>query len=145
MNNNEFSTHMLPDLDEVVGKTLAEQIEGQKKGNTLAGKNAIALMMGDEEEIIPVSAELRCLLGRFEDKKPREQAVDLSSYGALEYGVSRIHAQLHNDYGHLYVTDLGSSNGTYIGSTRLIAHAPAEMHDGDELRLGKLRLKIEYR
>jgi hypothetical protein len=50
--------------------------------------------------------------------------------------VSRRHAQLLlNDEG-LAVEDLGSANGTFIGSQRLASNAPTKVEDGQAIRFG---------
>ena len=50
-------------------------------------------------------------------------------------GVSRHHARILAQGGHFTLEDLGSKNGTYLRDARLAS--PAELADGDELRLGQ--------
>ena len=53
--------------------------------------------------------------------------------------ISRAHAAIGFNGEAFYVQDLGSTNGTRVNGER----APqAELHDGDEIRLGKLQLRI---
>jgi pSer/pThr/pTyr-binding forkhead associated (FHA) protein len=53
--------------------------------------------------------------------------------------ISRAHAAIGFNGEAFYVQDLGSTNGTRVNGKR----APqAELHDGDEVRLGKLQLRI---
>ncbi|GED95982.1 FHA domain-containing protein [Gordonia crocea] len=49
--------------------------------------------------------------------------------------VSRIHAALRYAGGRVYVTDLGSSNGTFVNGTRIESGAEYEVHPGQALRL----------
>lgn len=50
-------------------------------------------------------------------------------------GVSRFHARLeHSNQGVLVLSDLGSSNGTYVNGRRL--QQPEALHDGDRVRFG---------
>ncbi|RPI34707.1 MAG: DUF3048 domain-containing protein [Chloroflexota bacterium] len=56
--------------------------------------------------------------------------------------VSRQHATFHVKAGGLVVTDLGSSNGTFIGDQRLPAKAPKKVNAGDHFRLGDVRISI---
>ena len=53
-------------------------------------------------------------------------------------GVSRRHARIVADGGRFTLEDLGSKNGTYICERRL--EAPAELADGDAIRLGRTGL-----
>jgi len=60
--------------------------------------------------------------------------------------VSRKHAQLVNEEGQFYVTDLGSSYGTFINDVRLNPRQKQAIHDGDALGLGQMvRLKFSQR
>jgi len=51
--------------------------------------------------------------------------------------VSRRHAALtHDAEGRAWLTDLGSSNGTYIDGKRLIPHQPFRLEQGGRIQLG---------
>ena len=54
--------------------------------------------------------------------------------------VSQEHARLTARDGTWYVEDLGSTNGTYLNDRRLAA--PAPVHAGDVLRVGKTVLEL---
>ncbi|MGW3241782.1 FHA domain-containing protein [Streptomyces sp. NPDC001070] len=58
-------------------------------------------------------------------------------------GVSRRHAAMNRAGSHVVVSDLGSTNGTYLNGALL--DAPHPLHDGDLLRIGhvELRLSVE--
>lgn len=53
-------------------------------------------------------------------------------------GVSRRHARIRAEGGRFLLEDLGSKNGTFLRDVRL--ESPAELSDGDELRLGQTPL-----
>ena len=53
--------------------------------------------------------------------------------------VSRRHAELRRVAGHWYLTDLGSSNGTWVGGRRI---GDAEVFPGDEVRLGESHFRL---
>ncbi len=69
---------------------------------------------------------------------------DLSSYGAHEKGVSRQHVKIIRKYGLVYVADLGSSNGTMLNGKMLVPHTERVMRSGDELRLGRLTMRVIF-
>ncbi len=46
--------------------------------------------------------------------------------------------------GHLKISDLGSTNGTFVNEARLNPNEPADLTPGDQLEIGNLELKIEY-
>jgi hypothetical protein len=70
--------------------------------------------------------------------------VDLSAFGAEDMGVSRLHIRLRRKGILLYVADLGSTNGTHLNGRRLIPQGERLLRDGDELHLGRLRVKVRF-
>jgi hypothetical protein len=83
------------------------------------------------------------LLGR-EGQDDTVPDVNLNLYGGQDKGVSRVHAALRPDRGQLLLIDLASTNGTRLNGVRLAAHQPVRVSNGDEVRLGRLTLKIHY-
>lgn len=53
-------------------------------------------------------------------------------------GVSRNHAWVDEDAGAVWITDNGSTNGTFVNNTRI--DAPTRLTDGDQVRIGAVRL-----
>jgi pSer/pThr/pTyr-binding forkhead associated (FHA) protein len=84
-------------------------------------------------------------LGRFEFNSPNVRTIDLSPYGASDRGVSREHAQLHLEGDKLYITDLGSTNGTYVRATRLTPNEPVMLSKGEEILLGRLSIQVVFK
>jgi pSer/pThr/pTyr-binding forkhead associated (FHA) protein len=70
--------------------------------------------------------------------------VDLTPYAGYRMGVSRRHAAIRLQEKRLDVSDLGSSNGTFLNGTRLSAHRPYQLRDGDEIRLGQMVMKVFF-
>ncbi len=70
--------------------------------------------------------------------------VDLSPYGAEDLGLSRRHIQIRRENMLVYVTDLGSVNGTYLNGRRLLPHAERVLRNGDTLQLGRLVLMVLF-
>ena len=140
-NNDEGKTNILPDLDKVLSGL------PEKPGGTtsLSARREVLLVISDRIERVLLAENVHCLLGRFSQTKPSAEAIDLSPYDAQEHGVSRIHAQLHVEENRLFLSDLDSTNGTFIGSERLNPHKPTEVHNGDHIRLGRLNLQVLFR
>ena len=55
--------------------------------------------------------------------------------------VSRVHAQIDEAEGRLYIYDLDSTNGTYINGVKVVSEEK-EVKVGDEIRLGNLRFVL---
>lgn len=54
--------------------------------------------------------------------------------------VSRLHAQIELTPDGYLLTDLGSTNGTYLNDKRL--EQPALLHDGDSIAIGPARFLV---
>ena len=63
------------------------------------------------------------------------------------HGVSRSHAQFMRvgDTDTLIVTDLGSTNGTFVGSNRVGKNQQETLVSGDTLKVGKWTLKVQIK
>lgn len=74
--------------------------------------------------------KLRTSLGREQD----------NTIIVLDSKVSRYHAQITLDNGNWLLTDLGSSNHTYLNGTPLVA--PTPLQDGDRINIGETELTV---
>jgi diguanylate cyclase (GGDEF)-like protein len=60
-----------------------------------------------------------------------------NTYQLQERCISRYHALLRADAkGEVWLTDLGSTNGTHLNGSRLQEYAPTRIKDGDRIQLG---------
>jgi hypothetical protein len=110
--------------------------------------------LGDERKLLfhirnydePLEVQLHntIVLGRTDVESGQTPDVDFSGYGAQEQGVSRRHAVIMVEDDTIKVMDLGSANATYMNGQRLIANQPRILRDGDELRLGKLVMRVNF-
>lgn len=82
------------------------------------------------------------IVGREDMRSGIRPDVDLSLDGAAAAGVSRRHCRLLRQGDGWLVEDLMSTNYTVLNGKPLQAHTPAPVANGDELRLGKLRLRF---
>lgn len=103
----------------------------------------IALSLNGVGQPIILSGRAQYILGR-EGQDQVVPDLNLSDYGAREKGVSRVHAALRQERDQLLLVDLGSTNGTRLNGTLVTAHQPVRVRSGDEIRLGKLTLKVRF-
>jgi hypothetical protein len=96
----------------------------------------------DEPIEVPLSCDL--VLGRYDPETGESPEVDLSAFDAQDLGVSRRHAAILTEEDSLKIVDLGSANSTYMNGQKLIAHQPRILRDGDELRLGRLVMRVNF-
>ncbi len=95
---------------------------------------------------VPVGASFCVMRGFYEGLEvpvDRDWVVIGRGRGAdvvfAEQTISRAHAGIGWDGKSFFVQDLGSTNGTRVNGKR---KRRAELNDGDDLQLGKLKLRI---
>lgn len=106
-------------------------------------QEVIFVIRGIVERFV-MSENQQLILGRSDPASRHRPDVDLSPYGAVERGVSRSHASLRLSGRKLYLTDLGSTNGTFIGGRQLTPHKPEYIRKGEEFLLGRLSVTVLY-
>jgi pSer/pThr/pTyr-binding forkhead associated (FHA) protein len=85
------------------------------------------------------------VIGRFYDESPVQPDIDLSPYNAENLGVSRLHAAIRRTDNTVSIVDLDSVNHTFINGQRLHPHEVRVLRDGDDIRLGKLTIKVTFK
>jgi len=121
--------------------TIKQEIGSLKETiETLVGRNQILLTFPklSKTRIIDVNKE-KFFMGRGVDAD-----IDLSDYNAVESGISRQHAVLTHTKSGFTLTDLGSTNGTYVERQRLAAHVPAPLKNRALIRLGTLAMQVFF-
>ena len=109
-----------------------------------SGPNEIMVRVTGHEPPIHLSGRSEYRVGRSDPRHPNTLEFDLAPYHALEMGVSRLHAVIRCSAQAVTLTDLGSTNGTTVNGEALVPNQPQALRDGDELRLGKLALRIFF-
>ncbi|MCD8218639.1 MAG: trypsin-like peptidase domain-containing protein [Clostridiales bacterium] len=70
-------------------------------------------------------------------KLGRDEQANQLSYPAGTKGISRVHCEVYVADGQVYIRDLGSTYGTYVGNgQRLMANQPVPLMPGDRFYLG---------
>ena len=105
----------------------------------------VALQILSNGDIIYIEGGYESTIGRSTSGQTIIPDIDLSSYGAYEAGVSRLHANIGIAESHITIKDLGSANGTRLNGNRLDPHAEHSLLNGDILTLGKLKIQVLIR
>jgi hypothetical protein len=108
-------------------------------------QNELQLHFRDLGAALNVEVNGEVVVGRAHDEPALNQPdVDLTPYDALDQGVSRRHLIFKREHDTITVMDLGSANNTYLNGQRLIPHEPRILRDNDELRLGRLVIRVSF-
>jgi hypothetical protein len=94
---------------------------------------------------IVLTPKEKTIIGRKDPTSGDSPDIDLSTYAAYQMGVSRAHAYIMREEEHLKLHDLNSRNGTFVNGQRITPEQPQLLHDGDEVRLGKIIMKLSFR
>ncbi len=123
-----------------------ESVISELEGITrLAPGAPVYLQPQDAIEPIVLHPTEHTTIGRLDSGSPEQPDIDLTVYGALDRGVSRIHAAIERiDEDILALVDLKSGNGTYLNGLKLEPGRPHILHDGDEMRFGNLAVHIYF-
>ncbi len=129
-------------IDQSMGNLAAKATWGTAR----FGQDAsIIMQIRDATEPVNLQPAKRTILGRADVSSTQKPDLDLTPYGALEKGVSRIHAAIYRSEDTLTLVDMGSANGTHLNGQRLVPEQPRILRDGDEIRLGKLVAHIYFK
>ncbi len=107
-------------------------------------ERAVSLLVRGMMERFIFEEGTEIILGRTDLLTTDPGHFDLTRYGGHDRGVSRTHALLRFTGDAITITDLNSSNGTFVNTQRLEAHKPCALHTGDELMLGSLSMVIRF-
>ncbi|MDQ3629065.1 MAG: FHA domain-containing protein [Actinomycetota bacterium] len=107
-----------------------------------AGADATALTRADATVMSPGPRPAALVLAETDSARTYEIPAPRGTVGRLtgctvvldDQAVSREHARFERRNGGWWLTDLGSSNGTYVNGERLARQQAHELHVGDEVR-----------
>lgn len=104
--------------------------------------DTVIIFVDGQREPIGTVVEKEIALGRGNPGAAPRSYLDLGAYGAFDKGVSRLHAKLKRQDKSFIIEDLDSANGTFVNGHSLATQEPYPLKNGDELRLGDLRMHI---
>lgn len=129
-----------------VGTSQLDDESNLQAGSTeLSEESIIFLHIHDVPDPVTIRIEDQMILGRSGNAGSENVYLNLDSYGAAEMGVSRQHAMLTRDGNQVFITDLGSTNHTFLNGERLVENTPHIVHDGDNVRLGRLDVRMFFK
>ncbi len=110
--------------------------------NPSTGANVAVLLFQTESRRVNLDEGAEILLGRTHPTNAVDPQVDLTGYDAPSKGVSRIHAAIKRDPAGWWITDLDSSNGTWVNGQRLAPHQRYQLKGVNDVQLARLTFRI---
>jgi len=84
------------------------------------------------------------IIGRKAEGAP-DGLLDLAPLEGYIMGVSKQHVRIQGVGNGYQITDLGSTNGTWVNDVRLTANQPATLPNAARVRMGRMELYFIYR
>ena len=106
-------------------------------------ENGLAFYFAGNVTQIAIATEEEFVLGR-KAEGDAEAMVDLTHPDGFALGVSRRHAKIRSSPNGYMITDLNSSNGTWLDGKILPPSQPVELPSGGTVQLGRLKLVAIY-
>lgn len=100
------------------------------------------LYFPDNGQILELKEGKEYSIGRQYKGQPILPDIDLTPFKGYDWGISRLHASIRAVSKKVYVTDLGSSNGTWINGERIAPNKPYELDNRDIFLLGRLQVQV---
>jgi len=105
----------------------------------------VSLHLIESGMILHLTGQNEFTMGRVAEGQPILPDVDLSPYEAYAQGVSRLHAALKLNNQRVFITDLGSSNGTRVNGQKIMPNVDYPLNHGDVIALGKFKIQVLIR
>jgi pSer/pThr/pTyr-binding forkhead associated (FHA) protein len=99
----------------------------------------------DSRLVYPIDTIQQWIIGRRNPLKGFVPDIDLTDFGAKNYGVSRQYAlisSVNNQF--VTITDCYSASGLFINGCRIVREAVRKLNDGDVIHMGQMRLRVTY-
>ena len=89
---------------------------------------------------IPLPSKQALIIGRSDPFNAQVPDVDLAPHGAVNAGVSRVHARLLHKAAQWQLEDLNSTNGTYVNGQVVPPNQVVTLQDGDAIQFGNMHV-----
>ena|SRR6266852_2447315 len=101
------------------------------------------IIVESDNQEFDLSGKDNILIGREDAVSNIFPDVDLTPHGGEEGGVSRMHARIFVESGQYLLEDENSTNFTFLNRQKLAAKTPTQLHDDDEIKLGRVLLRFK--
>lgn len=136
----------------LAGEGATRKLEG--KEDVVAQARWGTARLGDERKLLlhirghvkPLVVTLNdeAVVGRTDPDTGETPDIALDAYDAAELGVSRRHVLMFVAEHAVKVEDLNSANSSFINGQKLMPKQPRILRDGDELRLGRMVIRVHF-
>jgi hypothetical protein len=127
---------------DLCGKPFEEAPKKKPTINVRAPKaRLVAMSTGKSFDLEP---DEDVLVGRGDPARGINPGIRLNDDEALSDGVSRLHAKVFCEGNEYFISDLNSTNSTYLNKQKLLPQERYRIEDGDEIQLGRFLLRLSF-
>jgi len=108
----------------------------------ISGEDVVVLEVGKHQLVMNVPMGQQMMIGRYHPTNAVQPQVDLTPFGAMNAGCSRLHAAIGHDEAGWWIKDLNSSNGTWINGERAAPLVEYRLAPVSTVWLTKLDVRI---
>lgn len=112
--------------------------------NALIPEDGIAIYVAGTSKPVYLIFKDELVFGRKAEEPFEGDLLDLTALGGYQMGISRRHAVIRKMEKGYELTDLGSTNGSWLNNERLAPFKPYALASGSQLRFGRMQLLILY-
>lgn len=142
LKGREQSTAQLPFSDSLTDP-VPPSLLGQDFGAVSEARRVMFVIPSSGRRVIlELDGEIR--VGRKDTTRQLMPELDLTKDRGSDFGVSRLHASIQTSNRGVVLIDLGSTNGTLLNNYRLPPDLPYPLHNGDEIRFGRLLVHVFF-
>ncbi len=142
LKTREQATAQLPFSDSL-SDPVPPSLLGQDFGAVSEAKRVMFVIPSSGRRVIlDLDDEIR--VGRNDSTRDLMPELDLTKDRGSDFGVSRLHASIQTSNRGVVLIDLGSTNGTLLNNYRLPPDLPYPLHNGDEIRFGRLLVHVFF-
>jgi hypothetical protein len=113
-------------------------------GSVFEDNMVLRIEVAGSDSPIILKPEGQIVVGRRDPLGNEIPDIDLNPYAGYQMGISRRHASLLLHNHRLDVMDMDSRNGTFLNNVKLDPLKPRQVQNGDEVRLGKMVLRLYF-
>jgi hypothetical protein len=107
-------------------------------------EDGVVILSQESGQEIAVNHDERFILGRTVEGV-EETIIDLSAFGAYGLGVSRLHILVRKTVSGYEISDMDSTNGTWLNDEELVPNKFYPIASGSHIRMGKMQIIVLFR
>lgn len=130
--------------DDAISDALSDVLKAALEEDAQPKVQGVLFYIANQSQPIIIADEDVIRIGRKDAANNAYPTLDLSDYFGKELGVSRYHAEIIHNNGSYYIKDMGSTNGTWLNTTKIHPYSQTPIHDSDQVRLGHLTMLVKF-